>query len=158
MRVGLFKVHYNLANLLRRVGVFDQADQEYLTAIEIQQHSVMARFGRGLNFKALGDSIVARNEEAWRRKQLSYESSVSEYDRVVAIDATYKQGWNNLGNAYVALDKVQSQKPVRSSNQASDLFGDGPDHYLRKAIKAYDRAIKIDPEYANAKFNRAAAH
>ena len=63
-----------------------------------------------------------------------YRAAITDYDSATVIRPGYAQAYNNLGNAYVALDSYQ------------------------QAVAAYDEAILVKPDYALAYSNRGNAH
>lgn len=136
---------FKLALTYEKLGDFDLAIQWYLYTIRINPNHADAHYNYGLvmarqssQYNTMGDQAMkaGRAEDA-RRDYASgtrlQQMSVKEFETTVRIAPTHYKALNNMGNIY---------------------FNDGrPD----KAIELYEKALKADPSYINARLNIALA-
>lgn len=94
-----------------------------------------------------------------------WESAVSAYEQVVAIDPTFAAGWNNLGLLHHRMGRYdRAEECYRAALTADDACYQGAYNLgsltedlgdLPGAIGWYRRALELAPDYADAHFNLA---
>lgn len=150
-----FNLYYNLGNLLRKMKSYDEAEEAFQIALKDSQHSAPLHYAYGLSLKSKADAWPPKADNSRQVKEKFYNRAIQEYDVAVSIDQNYKEALNNCGTAFVSLHALQKGQP--NAEKQAQLFGSDPDVYLKKAIGRYERALQIDSEYLNAKWNKAAA-
>lgn len=94
-----------------------------------------------------------------------WESAVSAYEQVVAIDPAFAAGWNNLGLLHHRMGRYdRAEECYRAALTADDACYQGAYNLgsltedlgdLPGAIGWYRRALELAPDYADAHFNLA---
>ena len=118
--------HAHLGNALRQVGELQRAEEAFKATLALDpQHRAARTNLANLHYEA------GRAEADAGRAQQHYRRAVREYEQVLALDSTYVEALNGLGNAYRTLGD-----------------GDAASHY-------YHRVISLQPHFAQAYFNLA---
>jgi tetratricopeptide (TPR) repeat protein len=135
-------------NVFYEMGSYDQALKEYERALDMQPDFAFGFNNRGNALNAMG-----RHEEA-----------LASYERALTLKPDYTEAHNNRGNALLDLNRpaealadyesAMAHKPLAFAlvNRGSAL------RYLDRvdeALDSFDRAIAIDPQLAEAHWNKA---
>ncbi len=149
LQPGFAAAHFDRACVLRQLGRMPEALVEFEAAIALKPNYAEAFSNRGGLLKELG-----RLEEAR-----------ASCDEAIRLDADYAPAYFNraaicceLGEPEVGLADCRAGKRLAPNESRShlgeaivlELIGE-----LGAAIEAYDRALTIDPAYAEARWNRA---
>lgn len=102
----------------------------------------------------------------WDQDPERWESAVTAYERVVAIDPGYAAAWNNLGLLHHRMGHYEKAGECYQAALAAEesccqgAFNLGSLHedlgQLPAAVTWYRRALELRPDYADAHFNLAA--
>lgn len=118
--------HAHLGNALRQVGQLQRAEEAFEATLALDSQHRAARTNlANLRYEA------ARAEADAGRAQQHYRRAVREYKKVLALDSTYVEALNGLGNAYRTM----------GDGDAAGLY--------------YRRVIALQPHFAQAHFNLA---
>jgi tetratricopeptide (TPR) repeat protein len=148
-----FSVAYlNRAVAYLRSGEMDLALQDLQRSIEISQDVAMKYYLQGMLL----------------RQQGRMKESIGSYDAAVGLDSSYTKAlfnrsftWKMMGNFTKAMeDAAAIVQFVPESPEYWNLKGNMHTLYTEyyAAIECYDRAISLNPSYAEAYFNRGLAH
>jgi tetratricopeptide (TPR) repeat protein/cellulose biosynthesis protein BcsQ len=145
-------------------GLHDQALARYTDAIALDPHNPEAYFRRGLAFLGANQPAPAEDDftlaidlsgeagasadyylnRGYARIRLrKLQQALADYGEAVALDRTNRSAWLELGRAH-------EQLAAASANPQDQGV------HLRGAFHAYDEAIKVDAQFAQAYFNRGA--
>ena len=142
---GRVEQYYIKAAYLRYQGRTDSAIAVMETAVDTFNTEKMA-------WKYLGDYL-------WATGQLRRAAEC--YEQTVALDPSYKIGYNSLAYVYDALGEVDSSLAALdryvavapNDANAYDTKGEllGRNGRLGAAIEAFETALRIDPDYDHAR-------
>src|SRR5712692_167128 len=103
----------------------------------------------------------------WDADPVQWEDAIGAYRRVIAIDPTYADAWNNLGLLLHRMGRYDEAQTAYTSALDQDsqcceaAYNLGSLHEDRgafeEAIVDYRRALELSPDYADAHFNLAGA-
>ena len=128
-------VHLQRGAMYRRLGKFELALSDFTMSLHYDPKSAYAYTGRGNAHRGLHQ----------------VDEAIADHTKAIELDPDYADAYNNRGNAWD--DKEDYKRAVADFDQAIKLnLGDSAG-----AIADYSEAIKIDPRYAVAYFNRANA-
>jgi tetratricopeptide (TPR) repeat protein len=132
---------------LQAAGQFEQADELFRRALEIDSNCPAAYFGFGY-----GLLLNEKNEEA-----------AAYYEQGLLIDDTDATAWNNLGSAYTALEEYEEAIACYESALQIDAANAKAHFNLGNVYKdigqaaeasaCYRRALYVEPELAEAHIN-----
>jgi tetratricopeptide (TPR) repeat protein len=149
------KTYINRGYARHRVGDLNGAIADYNQAIELNGNSAEA----------------FNNRSHVRFDQGQFDNSVKDASRALELNANLPEANVNLGNAFFAqgdLDRAaqqfqsvlqsaaSSQTKSRAHNNRGNIFL--ARNQVTEAGGAYDQAIQLDPQYADAFFNRGLAN
>lgn len=149
------KTHINRGYARHRVGDLNGAIADYNEAIEINGNSAEA----------------FNNRSHVRFDQSRFDDAVKDASRALELNPNLPEANVNLGNAFFAqgdLDRAaqqfqavlqsaaSSQTKSRAHNNRGNIFL--ARNQVTEAGGAYDQAIQLDPQYADAFFNRGLAN
>lgn len=139
--------HSNLAIALQNLGRFDEAAQQFQTAVYIKPDHFEA-------YNALGDILKNKGE---------YVEAIKYYEQALAINPNFVEGFNNLGIALQGLKNfdqamdfykraisINSNYVDAHNNLGSVLQEKG---LPEEAIKSYQNALAINPNYLLGHYN-----
>ncbi|MGA9004452.1 MAG: tetratricopeptide repeat protein [Pseudolabrys sp.] len=135
-------------NVFYELHAYDQALAEYERALEMQPDFAFGFNNRGNALNAMG-----RHDEA-----------LASYEHALALKPDYTEAHNNRGNALLDLNRPEEaladyESAVAHKPQAFALVNRGSAlRYLdrtEEALDSFDRAIALDPELAEAHWNKA---
>jgi len=153
------------ADTLAEQGVTAEAIAKYSEAISFDPDNAAAHFQRGLAF--LRDNDPARAETDFlraielggeaavlaeyyihlgyaRTRQDRLQAALEDFGHAVAIDPGNRSAWLELGRAHEQLAGAGATAKDKALHTTA-------------AVNAYDRAIRIDEQFAEAYFNRGVA-
>jgi tetratricopeptide (TPR) repeat protein/SAM-dependent methyltransferase len=132
---------------LQAVGQFDNANELFRRALEVDPDCAAAYFGFGY-----GLLVNEKHEEA-----------AAHYEQGLLIDDTDATAWNNLGSAYTALEKYEEAIACYESALQIDAANAKAHFNLGNVYKdigqpseasaCYRRALYVEPELAEAHIN-----
>ena len=141
-------LHYNLGNVLRELGRYEDAIASYRRALEIDPANASALNNCGAVLFDLG----------------RYDAAIAAYDRAIALEPRKLQAHNNRGNALLAIERdveaLQSYDAALAidPSHANALFGRGRAlvKLARKneALASFARVLAIEPRHIEARTNR----
>lgn len=180
---GEADAHYNLGIALKRLGLLDEAIENYTRALKIKPDYAEALGNLGNALKDLGrladamdsyrralsikpDSAETHNSMGAALKDLGQlEEAVASYRRAVALKPNYADAHFNLGNMLKGLGKFDDA--VMSYRHALELrpgFAEAHNNLglvlrvlgqLDAAENSFQRAVRIKPDYVEALNNLA---
>lgn len=169
---------FTKGNDLTDKGMYDQATDAYLKAIDINPHYLNAWIGLGFVYTKMGrydDAISAYNRSliiepnstlAWN--SLGYVfgqkgknlQALQAYEKAIAIDPTDPTGWLNKGLVLSSMNKLNES--ITSYQRVIEL---DPNNYFAwlsigldfmtvnsndEALEAFNKALEIDPRSSDA--------
>ena len=125
------EAYYSRGLAYSKTKDFDNALNDYNKAIELNSGYADAYYNRGLIFY----------------RKANYDAAFNDFTKAVQINSSYAKAYYNLG-------LVHNIRAVAASN-AKDTIALRENSELE--VKNYDRAIKTDPKYTDAIYNRGLA-
>ncbi len=141
------KVHNNLGNVYKNIGLYGEAMEEYAKALKINPHLVEAHnnlgnlyVNRGLYDEAIREYMLALEinpnlagvhnnlGNMYRNKRL-YNKALKEYKEAIAISPSFAEAYDNLGVALADMGE------------------------LREAVRQFRKALEVNPNYEQARSN-----
>ncbi|MBA7465103.1 Photosystem I assembly protein Ycf3 [subsurface metagenome] len=141
------KVHNNLGNVYKNIGLYGEAMEEYAKALKINPHLVEAH-------NNLGNLYVNRG---------LYDEAIREYMLALEINPNLAGVHNNLGNMY--RNKGLYNKALKEYREAiaiSPSFAEAYDNLgvtladmgeLKEAVRQFRKALEVNPNYEQARSN-----
>lgn len=183
---NISEVYANKGNVFLMVGKNEEAKNMFDKALEINSNNNTALYNRGLSFlkmwkfgEALGEfekalKINPNDVEALHGKGEALiglrknEEAIDVYDRAIELDPSLSDSYigkaaalSNLGRKDEANKLYANSTNVIVGKDAIDFNSIGSDflnaYRYDEAIKMYEKAIEIDPNYAWAYYNKGLA-
>jgi len=129
-------------------GDFDDALQSFSEAIQIEPENAAIWSGRALALQSLYSSLHDPN--SYNESLKAYDEAIRLYGEALQSNSQDANNWYYKGLAL--SDKtalMKSGEGLNISGTEHDIVG-----YLEDAIKAYEEAIKINPQYLTAWKNK----
>ncbi len=120
-----------------QVGYWQNSMTLFERALKVTDNNYLAYFSLGEVYSARGDQRQA----------------IENYDRSIEINQKYAAAYYNRGNAYAALGNHLQAIAYNNRGNAYLVLGNE-----RQAVNNYDKAIEINPNYAEAYSNRGIAY
>jgi serine/threonine-protein kinase len=178
--------YYKQGIELYKEGNYEEAIEQFTSAITLDPNSPQAYSGRGLVYYRLAkydkaiqdyDQAIALDETnaTWYNdrglaynKQGNNDQAIENYDQAIALNKTFTDAYINRGSAYKTMGK--HDQAINDYNTAIALDSSNPVAYNNrggaykakgdydKAIADYTQAIALDGNYAVAYYNRGGAY
>jgi tetratricopeptide (TPR) repeat protein len=177
------EIHANRGRVLRDLKRFNEAFVAYDRALALRPDYVEAVVARGNVFYEMGayaqalaeydralamrpDFAQGHNNRGNALRELSrHEEAIDCFDRALALKPDYTDGYNNRGNALLDLNRPAEaladydRALALDRNSTFALVNRGSAlRYLDRddeALASFDRAITIEPDLADAHWNKA---
>ena len=164
------EAHYNLGILYADMKRYEEAENEYKRAIEINDDAAahnnignlyadMKRYEEAENeYKRaieINDDAAAHNNIGNLYADMKrYEEAENEYKRAIEIDENYAMAHYNLGNLYIKLERFEeAEKEYKKAIEIKDDYLEAHNNLgalfknterFEEAEKEYKKAIEID--------------
>jgi tetratricopeptide (TPR) repeat protein len=163
------RVHNLLGQNYFRLGQAQQALANYDRAIELQpdfadafgnRANVLSNLGRHEQALAGYDRALALrpgSHEDWTNRGAvledldRFEEALASYDRAIALRSDFAGAHYNRGNTLRELSQIESAAADRAGGQSNHASFDA-------ALAGYNKAIALNPTFADAFFGRALVH
>lgn len=143
------QLSYNLGHSFLLRENLEEAKKYFTEAIALNNRFAEAHNLRGRSFKYLND----------------YESALSDFLKAIEINPNFGEAWRNLGNVYLYLERFNEMVPAfdRSVelmlNSALAINNRGYCYFVKGeyefALSDHKKAIEIDPNYAEAHYDKS---
>lgn len=115
-----------------------------------------------------GDFVEAYNFRGRCFKYMkNFEKALLDFQKAIKIKPDFGEAWRNMGNAYLYLDMHDEMIPAFDRavelmpKSALAINNRGYGHYVKgdfeRALRDHIKAIEIDPNYAEAHYDKAMA-
>jgi protein O-mannosyl-transferase len=110
------RAQVHLGNALRDRGRWQEARQTYQEALKLDPQLLAARTN-------LANLYYEASQRDTQRAAEYLETAVGEYQRVLQINSTYGEALNNLGSAYLALNRLAEAEQVFLRARGESQYG-----------------------------------
>jgi Tfp pilus assembly protein PilF len=150
---GSLVIHMNAAALehvqkgleLIQNGKIDEAGEEFQTALKIEPGTSEAQFGMGMVYQQKG--MLAEAEEHYKTAVKLDPTNTDALFNIGSI-SMFRRDFNQAISIYQLLSEMTPEDPQVFLNLGSVLIESGQPE---KAIAPLEEALRLDPNYANAK-------
>ena len=106
-------------------------------------------------YQSLSDSDKTKAKVLYYKE---YDDAIEAYTSAIALDPNYAAAYNNRGAVYAKNSLIKALLDKNKNPRIADVYKNNADEDYDRAIEDYNKAIALDPNYADAYNNRGAVY